>query len=87
MPPRVAHKDLVGRLLLILAHARLRHNLQHYEGSSLRPSGWAEELADELIDVLAIAVEDAPQIGAQNMIKECRVDRAEVGSDLEVAVI
>jgi hypothetical protein len=37
--------------------------------------------------VLAVAVEDCPWIGAENMIKKCRVDRAEIGSDLEVAAL
>jgi hypothetical protein len=54
----------------------LRHNLSAASG-----------LADQLVDLLAVTAEDALRVGAQNMIKKCRIDRTEVGCSLQVAII
>jgi hypothetical protein len=56
-------KILVG-VNLILAHACLRHNLSAASG-----------LADQLVDLVAVSVEDALRVGAQNMIEKCRTFR------------
>ena len=47
----------------------------------------ASGLGGQLIDLVAVSVKDSLRIGAQNMIKKRRVDRPEVGSGPEVAVI
>jgi hypothetical protein len=47
----------------------LRHNLSAASG-----------LGDQLVDLVAVTVEDALRVDAQNMIKKCRIDRPEVGS-------
>src|SRR5215213_4394667 len=61
---------------LILAHASLRHNLSAASG-----------LADQLVHLVTLTADDAFRVGAQNMIKKCRIDRPEVGSSLQVTII
>jgi hypothetical protein len=120
VPPRVAHKDLIGLLRSsrmpdwgttlgaeragsIACHRTFLRTWPRMEcefsGIPLHTRPCAEErwtfegeasasgLADQLIDLVAVAVKDSLRIGAQSMIKKRRVDRPEVGSGLEVAVI